>query len=74
MTKFFCDRCGKESKKLSSIAIPVGKIESGCSRSVAYELCKECERDANEKFEILLDIRLAMFANFMGKDGGETHG
>ena len=71
MTKFFCDRCGKESKKLSSVTIPVGKIESGSGRSVAYELCKECEREANEKFETLLDIRIAMFANFMGKGGEE---
>lgn len=69
MTKFFCDRCGKECKSLTDIKIP--HIKHSYSFEVrTVQVCSTCEQEANNINSKLTDIRFVLFDDFM-KGGAE---
>ena len=69
MTKYFCDRCGKEADYLSSIKVPKEKNKYGFSYSTAViNICKDCYNEYNRLERTLLpaitELRFAMFREF----------
>lgn len=69
MTKYFCDRCGKECAKLEEIKVPSEKTRFGFNVTLA-QVCCECEKEYNDIIDKLTDIRFVLFRNFMkGGDG-----
>ena len=69
MTKYYCDRCGKESKLLHDIKIPNTKNSIGFeTKTIA--VCISCEEEANRLYDKLTDIRFVLFNDFM-KGGAE---
>jgi DNA-directed RNA polymerase subunit RPC12/RpoP len=69
MTKYFCDRCGKECSKLSDVKIPHEKNSFSFSTKT-FQMCSDCEEKANNINDKLTDIRFLLFRDFM-KGGGE---
>lgn len=70
MTKYFCDRCGKECGKLYEIKIPKEKNAYGSILTEAVHVCGDCEKKHDEIISKLTDIRFILFADFM-KGGAE---
>ena len=69
MTKHFCDRCGKECKKLNLIKLPKAKTIVGSFETMPVEVCQDCETEFDNIIDKLVDIRFIMFRDFM--KGGE---
>lgn len=69
MTKYFCDRCGKECKTLIDIKIPKSKTRFGFDTK-SVQVCGECEKAYNNIVDKLVDIRFILFGDFM-KGGAE---
>ena len=69
MIKYFCDRCGKEAKKLVSVRIPTNKLRDGSCGTKPIDLCEECENEANHIFDTLMEFRLYMFSRYLKKEG-----
>lgn len=68
MTKYFCDRCGKEANKLIQIKIPVKKFGNGSFDTTSIQVCCDCKKKYDDILNKLTDIRLVLFRDFM-KDG-----
>ena len=69
MTKYFCDRCGKESEKLTKIRIPDKKqphINSFSTKSIC--VCSDCENEFDNLINKLTDIRFILFDDFMKEE------
>jgi hypothetical protein len=45
MVKYYCDRCGKESKGLTPVKIPIEKLKYSVGTKL-LDLCSECEKEA----------------------------
>lgn len=71
MIKYYCDRCGKEAKKLHPVKIPVQKQRDHepSYYSKTLDLCEECENEADEIFDTIVDIKLSMFSKYLMKGG-----
>lgn len=69
MTKYFCDRCGKECVKLSEIKVPHEKASFGNFSTRGIQVCSECEKEHIVLLEKLRDIRFIIYSDFM--KGGE---
>jgi DNA-directed RNA polymerase subunit RPC12/RpoP len=63
MTKYYCDRCGKESAKLEEVNVPTERRHC-VSGSMELSVCIDCWRDYQKILDALKDIRLTMFNNF----------
>ena len=78
MTKFICDRCGKEAEYLATVRFPVERTAGfGCSTKT-IELCKKCNFEF-AKFETalltsIINLKLSMYDNFInrGAENGNT--
>lgn len=68
MIKFYCDRCGKESKKLHEIKIPTQKRKYNNFDTKIYQVCADCENEYDNIIGKLVDIRFVLFDGFMRKD------
>lgn len=68
MTKFYCDRCGKESKKLYEIKIPTQKRKYNSFDTESYQVCVDCENEYDNIIDKLIDIRFVLFNGFMRKE------
>ena len=66
MTKYFCDRCGKECQKLTEIRIPFKKISCDSFETRPIKVCYECKKEFDNIIDKLIDIRLDLFNEFMG--------
>ena len=68
MTKYYCDRCGKESQILFDVKIP------NIKNSISFEnktvgLCSSCREEADRLYDKITDIRFILFKDFI--KGGE---
>ena len=69
MIKYYCDRCGKESPRLADVIIP--NIKGSLSfEGKTVHLCPDCEKEANDIYNKLTDIRFILFDGFI-KGGAE---
>lgn len=64
MTKYYCDRCGKECDKLEEVTVPIKKGFCVSTETKQMSVCFDCWRDHKKILEALIDIRLTMFNNF----------
>ena len=64
MTKYFCDRCGKEAAKLTEIKIPVKKLGNGDFDTTSIQVCCDCKKNYEDIINKLLDIRFILFSTF----------
>lgn len=69
MTKYFCDRCGKECVELKSINIPVKKGYFGNVITRELQVCADCEKENKALLDKLIDIRFILYQDFA--KGGE---
>lgn len=69
MTKYFCDRCGKECVKLETIKVPYEKASFGSFSTKELQVCSECEREYIILLDKLRDIRFILYSDFT--KGGE---
>lgn len=69
MTKFYCDRCGKECNKLQTIKVPTGKTGLDSFETKPVEVCCDCKKEYDAIINKLTDIRFVLFGDFM-KEGG----
>lgn len=67
MIKYYCDRCGKECQTLRSVKIPF-KREKEYFQTKTINACLACEKEANDLYDKISDIRFVMFRDFM-KEG-----
>lgn len=67
MTKYFCDRCGIESKKLSDIQIPKQKIRYGFETKT-IQVCDNCKNEYDNINVKLVDIRFILFDDFLKEE------
>ena len=66
MIKYFCDRCGKETKNLVQIQIPKEKHDKYGGFSVEpIQVCSDCKNEFDDILSKLTDIRFILFKNFM---------
>lgn len=65
MTKYFCDRCGKESDKLEEIHIPDKKTIAGSFMTKPIQVCRNCEQEHNVILDKCVDIRFILYEGFM---------
>lgn len=65
MTKYFCDRCGKESEKLTEIPIPDEKTSTNSFSTKFVHVCNDCENEFDNIINKLIDIRFILFNDFM---------
>lgn len=78
MTKFICDRCGKEVEHLTREKIPTKKISDRSWSGDYVELCGNCHREfarfESSFFETTMNYKVAMYNIFMGRsaDNGNT--
>ena len=70
MVKYFCDRCGAESKTLSTVQIPTKCLISHSIIAEPFELCPECKKQADDMFHRCSEIRVVMFKGFMQTEKG----
>lgn len=73
MTRYFCDRCGKECScaEMSEISLPIKKTIGGFDTK-GIQVCCDCKKEYDGMISKLLDIRFIMFGDFM-KERGESH-
>lgn len=64
MTKYYCDVCGKEEKRLKEVRIPHCKGVCGSFSTLPIEVCEECKEEYDALIKILLDIRFELFEKF----------
>ena len=70
MIKLYCDRCGKETNRLSDVKIPGTKGSlSFATKTVA--LCVSCEKEADNLHDKATDVHFLLFRDFMKKEGDE---
>lgn len=69
MIKYYCDRCGREVKELTSVKIPTNKLRDGSFGSKRLDVCEECEKEANDIFDTLADIKIFMCSKYLKKEG-----
>lgn len=69
MTKYFCDRCGKEVGNLIQIKIPSKKTNFNSFETKPIQVCDSCQKEFDDINKKLLDIRFILFSDFM-KGGG----
>ena len=73
MTKYYCDRCGKEvgsrfvKSDLKEIELPIGKTQLNDIQCKRVELCVDCFHEYGTIINKLVDIRLTLFKDFMRK-------
>lgn len=65
MVKYYCDRCGKEVSSLITIRIPSKKTSKTSYSGKDIQVCKNCQKEAENICEKLLDIRFLLFGDFM---------
>ena len=65
MTKYFCDRCGKEIKKRIQVNVPKEKLGDGNFSTTPIEICEDCEKEFVKIIDKLIDIRFTLFNDFM---------
>lgn len=63
MTKYYCDVCGKEEKRLKEVRIPRSK-ECNNFTVMPIEVCNDCEERYKVLVNILTDIRFELFEKF----------
>lgn len=68
MTKFYCDRCGKESEELLDVVIPVKVIHSMYMDREEVHLCHKCFSEAHDRHYEASKAYLEAFANFIKMD------
>ena len=79
MTKHYCDRCGKECKKLVEIKVPDKKTRYGWQTKPA-QVCDDCEKEYKDINDKLTEIRFILFRDFMNRSSaaeslnGDTEG
>ena len=72
MTKYLCDRCGKEVKSsrgvsaLKDIVIPVSKMIYSI-QTERFEVCEDCKREYDAIIDKESEIRILMFRDFIPK-------
>lgn len=65
MTRYFCDRCGKEAEKLTEIKIPSRKNNFGSFETKSLSVCRDCKKEFDDIIDKLVDIRFILFGTFM---------
>lgn len=65
MTKYFCDRCGKECSNLAEIKVPHQKARFGNFSTIGLQVCADCEKEHINLLDKLVDIRFIMYRDFM---------
>ena len=71
VVKYYCDRCGKETKNLEQISVPSEKKRNSFLPKL-FQVCPECEKEYDDIINKLTDIRFVLFDGFMRKeDEGE---
>ena len=68
MVKYYCDRCGAESEKLVSVRIPTNKVSELALKAEVMGLCPQCEKQANDIYNLCSDIKIMMFERFTRKE------
>ena len=58
MTKYFCDRCGKECQELTEIRIPFKKISCDSFETWPIKVCYECKKEFDNIIDKLIDISM----------------
>ena len=70
MTKYFCDRCGKECIELKTIKVPYKKGSFGNFSTRELQVCSECEKEHVILLDKVRDIRFILYRDFMeGSEG-----
>lgn len=69
MTKYFCDRCGKECVELKTIKVPYEKASFGNFSTRELQVCSKCEKEHIVLLDKLMYIRFILYRDFM--KGGE---
>ena len=69
MIKYYCDRCGVETKKLEDARIPNTR-DSLSFLVKTVSLCHDCKAEADSLHEKSIDIEFLLFKDFM-KGGAE---
>lgn len=67
MTKYYCDRCGKECEALRIIGIPDEKTNFHSVTTKNCYVCRDCENEFDSITDKLIDIKFILFDGFMGK-------
>ena len=73
MTKYYCDRCGKDvgshfgKSDLKEIELPIDKTQLNNIQFKRVELCVACYQEYKTIINKLVDIRLVLFEDFMRK-------
>lgn len=65
MTKYFCDRCGKEVKRTTQIKVPKEKLSGGNFSTMSIEVCDDCKKEFDIIIDKLTDIRFILFNDFI---------
>ena len=71
MIKHFCDRCGVECERTSTIRIPIKNQGNGSYIVEDADVCPTCEKMHNAINDMLIDLKIVMFSKFLGSKGGE---
>ena len=64
MTKYYCDKCGKECKKLRYIRVPCEKLDSGYKIKELY-VCEKCEQEHEKINKRVTEMILLMHSDFL---------
>ena len=73
MTKHYCDRCGKETTKLTVKKIPTQPSERNYSDYITEEkeFCSECLSELKKLesvlFPAIINLKIGLYQNFMNK-------
>lgn len=73
MIKYYCDRCGKEVSVLETIRIPSEKLGKTSYSVKNIQVCKNCQKEAENIGEKLRDIQFLLFGDFMIEKGSESN-